>query len=288
MRVSGAQIGAVAGVTALAIVVSVLSAVALQQGRPPTVDGVPSAPPTFEFGAETTSPTRTHTPAASAVSAAEERFLAVQGDRLWRATAGECGGEAPLVELSTDRGETWEDVTPPGAAQVLAVAALSDAAGEIVAAVGENCEADVLRTYTAGIEWSAYPRALSDMTFLSPADHATVVRPGADIGAPCEDPRNIRASRGVVGLVCDEIAYALLDDAWTEIAGEAIALDAVAGTIVLAHASDRCDGVAVARISPTLDDSVACFGTADPSKAAAISMLDGELALWSGQDVWLR
>lgn len=286
MRASGAQIAAVAGVAALAIVVGVLAAVALQQGRPEPVDGTPSAPPTFEFGdAESASPTPTDMPTTSATPAADERFLAVQGDRLWRATAGECGGEAPVVELSTDRGETWEDVTPPGAAQVLAVAALADIAGEVVAAVGDDCEPTVLRTYTSGVEWSTYPQALGDMTFLSPADHITVTRPDDDIAAPCEDARSVRASRGVVGLACGDTAFALLDGSWAELIAGAIAVDAVAGTIVVAHVSDTCDGVAVTQYTRLAGDDIACIDTANPADSTAISRLDGSLALWSGDFV---
>lgn len=287
MRASGAQLVAVSGVAVLAIAVGALSAAALQQGNPAMPDGTARPAPTFDFGTDRASSTPSDSAAESTPPADEERFLAIHGDRLWRATAGSCGGEPPVVELSTDRGASWTDVTPPGAEQVLAVSALADIAGEVVAGTGANCAPAVMRTYTSGLEWATYPRALGDTTYLSPVDGETVVRPGDDVTAPCPNAHGVRASRGEIGVVCDGTAYTLFDGAWTGLLRHPIAIDAVAGRIVVAHGSSRCEGVAVTRFDGVEQDELICFRDADASAPAAISMLDNQLALWSGHSIFL-
>ncbi len=283
MKATGARIAAVAGVVALVVAVAALSIAALQQGRPGTQGNTIRPAPTFDFGDGTTtaSPTPADPPTAPVGAATEERFLAIDGERLWRATAGSCSGAAPVVELSIDGGSTWTDVTPPDAAQVLGAAALPDVAGEIVAATGDDCAPMVLRTYTSGVEWDEYPRALGDTTFRAPSGNMTIVAPGDDLTAPCSDARSVRASRGVVGLVCEGTAFALLDNSWTQLTDHAITLDAVAGTVVVAHSSAACNGIAVTRFTGTVGDEMTCFDDADPSEPAAISSLDGDLVLWS-------
>lgn len=288
MRPTGAQLGAVAGVAALAIVVGALSVTALQQARPSTPQGNAAPAPTFDFSDDgaAPSPTPSDAPEAPSFAADAERFLAVQGDRLWRSTAGTCGGPAPVVELSTDRGQSWTDVTPPDATQIFTTSALGDIAGETVAATDDDCAPTVLRTYTNGLEWSSYPEALGDATFLSPADSTTIVTPGSDPTAPCDDARSVRASRGVVGLICGSTAYALVDGDWIELATKASAVDAVAGTIVVAHHADGCEGVAITRHDGAAVDELACIDDADPADPAAVSLLGDDLALWSGDAVY--
>ncbi|MCT9819025.1 hypothetical protein N3K63_01855 [Microbacterium sp. W1N] len=286
---------AIVAVVALTAVVGVLSALALQSTRGGEVAGETMTPaPTFTFGdRETPSPTPTPTAAASHT---DERFLAVAGDTLWRATAGACGVAAPTVEISTDAGETWRDVTPTavGAAQVLGVATFSEGNGEVLAALGDACEPAALRTYTDGRDWEAYTSVLAEATYLSPADGVTVVRPDADATAPCDAATNVRTSRGVIGLICDGAAMLLpagtagtAASDWIAVAPQgAIALDALGGTLVVAHTDEACaDGVAVTRFTGTTGSLLGCISDVDPAAPAAISMLDDDLVLWSGDSL---
>lgn len=280
----GARIVAVAAVVALTAVVGVLAVLALQSTRAGEAPGETMRPaPTFSFGTDATA-SATPTPSTAALSpAADERFLAINGDTYWRATAGECGGTAPLVEFSTDAGESWTAATPPDARQVLGVAILGEGDGEVIAAVGDACEPALLRTYTGGVEWGSYPDALAAATYVDPADRASIVIAGSATPAPCADPRSVRASRGVVGVVCDGTASVLTAGTWTALAESAAALDAVSGTVVAAHVTDACPGgLAVTQFTGTTGAQLGCISGVDPAEPAALSLLGDDLALWSG------
>ena len=289
--VSGARIIAIVAVVLLAVGVGVLSVWALQRGAgAPGASGASPAPTfTFERGTPTASATPTPTPTTPvAVADASERFLALDGDTLWRATAGACDGEAPVVELSTDGGESWSDATPTGvdAVQVLGVATFGGGDGEVIAAVGSDCEPAALRSYSAGADWDSYADALTAATFLSPSDGTTVVRPDGDVTAPCAAARSVRTSRDAVGLICDGTVFALIDGEWMPVATDAIALDAEAGTLVVAHASANCaEGVAVTRFDGTSGDAMGCISGVDVTAPAAISVLGDDLALWTGDAI---
>jgi hypothetical protein len=285
---------AVAAVAVLAVAAVGLSLLALQRGNSDTVSPTAATPaPAFSFGGRESAapePTPSHTlvPAPIAASPGEERFLAANGDEVWRATAGTCSGASPVVERSADGGETWATLTPPDLTQVLALATFGVAQGEIVGAAGADCTRNVLRTYTAGLAWESYPQALGDATYVDPADRGSIVVADAAVPAPCADARNVRSSRGVVGAICHGTAYALLDGAWSELASEALALDAVSGTIAVAHISDACaGGAAVTRFVGTSPETLGCIGGVDPSAPAALSVLGDETVLWTG-DMLLR
>lgn len=280
--------------------VGALSVLALQSvGRTGTPQTAPPAP-TFTFGdlgSETPSLSLTPSPTTDAQSDAPmERFAAVLSEQVWRGTAGACdaNGDAdgvdssvsPLVQLSTDGGETWIDVTPPGALQVLAVAAFGDGQGEVIAATGADCAPAALRTYTAGRAWESYPNVLAASTYVSPTDRSSVVTAGTPIAAPCSDARSVRSSRGQVGLICNGAAYALINGAWTEVTPSAVTLDAVVGTLVVAHASGVCaGGVTVTRFTGTTPTELGCISDVDAATPAALSVLASDLVFWTGDSI---
>jgi len=285
----GTRAGAIVAVLVLTISVGVLSVLALQHGSSlPEESASPSLPATPGASEPPESlPTSPETPAAPAASA-DERFLALQGDQLWRGIAGVCGGDAPIVELSTDGGESWSDVTPSrlGLGQVLGLAAFGDRDGDIVGAVDADCEPTALRTYTAGVDWEAYENLLGSATYVSPTDGRTVVTPTTRVDAPCARPVSLRTSRGEVGLICEGGAYRLDGDAWTELASGAIAVDAVAGTIVVAHIDDSCTGgVAITQFDSVNGRPLACVESVDPRADAALSVVGDVIALWTGDDL---
>lgn len=293
---AGSRVVAIVATAALAIGVGVLATLALQRGEGSGAGGIASPAPSFTFGdlatgAPTPSATPAPTPEADPPDAADERFIAVDGRQVWRATAGLCAtagveSVAPVVEFSTDGGETWTDVTPPDARQVLNVAVFGEGQGEVIAATGNACEPAALRTYTAGRAWEAYPQVLAASTYVSPADRASVIVAGAATAAPCADARSARTSRASTGIVCAGTAYLLDGGSWTSLVEDALALDAVAGTIVVAHASDECmGGVAITRFTGTNGTDLGCVSNVDATAPAALSVLDPALAFWSGETV---
>jgi hypothetical protein len=281
-------------VAVLAVGALGLSLLALRHGDGDGVSSTAATPaPTFSFGArESAEPEATSSPAPApipiAAPAADERFLAVDGDEVWRATAGACGGAFPIVERSADGGGTWTNVTPPGLTQVMALATFGVEQGEVVAASGVECAPDVLRTYTAGRAWESYPQDLSGAVYVNPTERESITVADAPVPAPCADARSVRSSRGIVGAICDGTAYALIDGAWAELATGALALDAASGTIVVAHISDACAGGAeVTRFTGTASETLGCIADVDPSAPAALSVLGDDTVLWAG-DTLLR
>ncbi len=285
---AGARLGAIAAVVALTLGVGVLAVLALQHGSAlPDESAAPTAPavPTDSESPDASSPPETPTPPMPAAEG--ERFLALQGDQLWRGTAGSCNGAAPVIELSTDGGASWSDVTPAGLElqQLLGLAAFGETDGDLVGAVGDDCEPAALRTYTAGADWEIYDELLGSITYISPSDGRTVVTPSIEIEAPCAQPVSLRTSRGEVGLVCDGVAYHLDGRNWLELISGAVTMDAVGGTIVVAHADDECDGISITEFAAARASSVGCVAGADPNAPAALSVLDGEYVLWTGDDL---
>ncbi|WP_460772505.1 hypothetical protein [Microbacterium sp. GXF7504] len=251
------------GVAVVAVIVVVLVVLALQHARGDgTTAASPRPVPTFTEATPTETPTPTPTPTQQPIAApgAGERFLAVGDGAMWRATAGQCGGPAPVIERSTDDGATWEDVTPTyrGIAQVLSLDPLAGDQAEMIARMGPACEVQALRTFTYGRFWEPYPDVLAASTYIDPANTGSVIRPDGAIEAPCTAAWGLRSQAGVVGLICDGTAYRLLDDdTW-----EALAPDAVA----VAIADDKVVPVTAAQAT---------------APAAAWPVADG-LLVWSG------
>ncbi len=281
---------AVVAVGVLAIGVGVLSVLALQSTASSESPESAGPAPTFDFGDRaTTSPSASATPSPTSTSTTStpERFLAVDGSDLWRATSGACGGAAPEVEYSTDGGESWAEVTPAAAVQVMSLATFGEGQAEAVAATDAACTPAALRTYTAGRAWESYPQMLAGATFVSPTDRSTVVVAGAAMTAPCADARSARTSRTATGIVCDGTAFLWADGEWMSLAAGAVALDAVAGTIVVAHVSDACrSGVTVTQFTGTSGDELGCVSDVDAASPAAISVLGDDLVFWSGDNVF--
>ena len=169
----------------LAAIVAVLAFAAYERARPAAPTGTMAPAPTFDLGVQT--PTPTPTPTGDEVPPDRRRLLSIGSAQWWRATAGACGGAAPLIERSSDGGATWTDVTPNylGVAQVQTLDAFSSADAEVVAAT-VGCNAQALRTYTRGEFWESYPDVLAASRFVDPKDAASVRLPGGPVPAPCE------------------------------------------------------------------------------------------------------
>lgn len=287
-----ARVAAVLGVVLLGTGVAVLAGLALEHGATnpdasasPTV-AVTAPPPTR--GTVTPSPTPSPTPTeATPAPAADERFLAVRNEVMWRGVAGACGGTGPVVERSTDGGATWASALPPQLAggRLLALASYGLPDADIVGAAAD-CVAVGLRTYSAGTAWEVSDEALRLAAFASPTDPQTIVTPGGQVAAPCPTPVGIRTSRDAVGLICDGVAYRLGDGSWTPLVEGALAMDAESGTLVVAHTDQACPGGAtVTRYVADAGTSLGCIAGVDAAARAALSVVGGTVVLWTGDAV---
>lgn len=290
------------GVVLLAIAAVALSLLALQRVGAEPVDRQPAPVPTFTQPDETPAPV-TPTPTSSATSGTDaaawapedERFLMVGSGALWRGTAGRCGSVAPTLERSIDDGETWTDITPTykGIGQLLALTPFAGDQAEIVALMGDDCEVQALRTFTYGQFWDAYDDALAAAWYVDPSQPGIIIGAGEQIAAPCAEVRELRTAGDVRVVRCEAGAFVLSADGegWTPVDADGVAtVSATRDSVMLGHAANDCDGLAVAIVRNTEPASVArraCVTTTRATDPAAIAARGRETLVWSG-DGWLR
>lgn len=259
-------------VVALTVAVGGLVALALQrgQGAPPqrVAEPLPTLSPSPSPSAETTP--------AIAPPVAAERFVAVGDGVIWRATAGECGGTAPVIERSADDGDTWEDVTPTyrGIAQVRDLLPFADTQATVIADVGDDCETQALRTFTDGTFWSPYDDLLAEATYLT---GSTVVIDGVALDAPCARPWGLRAAADTVAFICDGTAYETTEGRTTRLGDGVTALDLSDGSLVAATVTPDCDGLQL-----TADGEPLACVDADAAAPSALALTDDAIWLWNG------
>ncbi|MGP6170802.1 hypothetical protein ACTU6V_06290 [Microbacterium sp. A204] len=269
-----------------------LTALAFAHVRSAPEDGIVAPIPTLTQPSDQTAspsptPAETTTPA---YDRSQERFLAAASDIIWRGVAGQCGSVEPLLERSSDGGVTWTDVTPRylGIGQLITLLPFADGQAEIVAAMGDNCDVQALRTFTQGQFWESYPEVLAASQYVDPADPASIVRPTGVMAAPCADARSLRNAGAVLALVCEDVAYVLGEDAeWVALAATAATALAVDATdVVVAHRSDGCTGVALTRYTdanPQAAQDAGCF--ADAAAPLALAASTAGITLWWGENV---
>ncbi|MGW8481864.1 hypothetical protein ACWGJP_01900 [Microbacterium sp. NPDC055903] len=278
-------------VIVLAVVAVVLTALAFLRVGAERGDGDVAPVPTF--GVPEATPSVAATPSASPaapepVDRAQERFIAVGSEAVWRGVAGACGGVAPLLERSTDGGETWTDVTPTylGIGQLLAVTPFSGSEAQIVAAVGDACEVQALRTFTQGEFWESYPEVLTTADYVDLA--GGIVLGGETVASPCSAPLGLHISDASAAVVCDGVAFAWESSAWAPIgaAGAVAAVPADDGYVV-ARKVDACDGILISRSGVATGAAETCAEVVDASASMTIAVDGDEVLIWSG-DEWLR
>jgi hypothetical protein len=285
-REGAAKWVAVAGIAVLVAIVGVLVFAALQHARPEAVSGEAEPVPTFTLGVQTPTPTPTPTQAA-APSLEQTRMLGLGSEVWWRATAGSCAGPTPLIERSYDQGATWTDVTPTyrGLAQVQTLEAFSARDAEIVAAVAD-CEPQALRTYTRGEFWDPYPDVLAASRYVDPSDPGSVNLPSGPVPAPCPAAFGLHAFGDVIALVCDGRAWSWSANEWVPLAPEnALAVTIDGSDVLVAHRSDECTGVAIARVAagaPDVASPVGCAEGADAATPVAIATRGDGVVAWIG------
>ncbi|MCK6068095.1 MULTISPECIES: hypothetical protein [Microbacterium] len=281
----------------VAVAAIVLAVMALQHvaSRPAATD--PEPVPSFTFGSPAT-PEPTATPSATPAPVTgptyprtEERFLSVGSGGMWRGVAGECGVTDPLIERSTDGGQTWSDVTPlyRGIGQLISLDAFAGTEAEAIARMGDECETEALRTFTQGRFWEPYPEVLAASRYLDAADSTVLVTPRGPLESPCADPRSVRTSGGTVALVCDGTAHVLGSDGeWTALPTPDAAAVAIAGdAVIVAARADGCEGLAITRLSGGGFADAAAVGCApgDPAAPVALATSGDATLVWSGDSL---
>jgi hypothetical protein len=284
-------------VAVLAIATIVLVVLALQSVRPSPADVDPSPASSFTFGGASPSASPPASPSASPSSTpvataasfgSAERFFAIGSDGWWRATAGACGEEAPLLEHSTDAGRTWQDVTPNyrGIAQIASLDAFAGSEAEVVAGMGAACEVQALRTFTQGEFWQPYPEVLAAARYPDLAQPASIVLPSGAVQAPCAEPSSFRAVGEIVALVCGGTVSVWGGGDWQALpATDAVALTIDDGTVVTAARAAGCEGVAVSRWSGdgfATSAPLGCAADVDPAAPLAVAATADSALIWAG------
>lgn len=274
-------------VVALTVAVGALVVLALDRGRGAGTETVAKPAPSIGSSPSSTpSPTPTPTPTATAEEPtapdAAERFLAVGAGAMWRATAGQCGDTAPVIERSDDDGGTWSDVTPTyrNIAQLRDLTPFAETEADIVADVGADCETQALRTFTKGRFWSPYDDLLPQSTYL---DGSTVVIDGNRLDAPCERPWGLRTSGETAAFICDGTAYEITGGETTEIGDGVTALDVGDGQIIGALVRSDCDGLQVSSLAPDAAP-LECLDV-DADGPVALAVTADAIRVWAGDDL---
>ncbi|QEW02159.1 hypothetical protein [Microbacterium lushaniae] len=296
VRTSARWLAGVA-VAVAAVAAIVLAVMALQHGtsRPAATD--PDPVPSFTFGPPATpaaTPTPTTPTAPVAVTSyprSDERFLSVGSGGMWRGVAGECGVTAPLIERSTDGGQTWTDVTPlyRGIGQLVSLDAFAGTEAEAIARMGDACETEALRTFTQGRFWEPYPEVLAASRYPDPAAPASLLTPQGPVETPCADPRSARASGATVALVCEGTAFVLGSDGqWAPLpATDAAAVAISADAVLVATREDGCEGLQITRLSGDVFADATSLGCApvDPAAPVALASSGDATLVWSGDSL---
>lgn len=266
-------------VSVLAVAAIALAVLALTPRTPPDPHPLRTITPSV-------APSPSASPSASASTVpgalvaapgADERYLAIGEQAMWRASAGDCGTVAPVLERSADGGRTWSDVTPRylGIGEILHVEAFVGSEARIVARMGSACETQGLRTFTQGRFWEQDAATLAAATYVDPAAPAVIATPSGRVEAPCAAPWGAQGDAAALTVVCDGIAQQWDGATWQRVAAGAVAVIATADGARAARADASCTGLLVGDT---------CLADA-PAGPAALAASADALWLWAGDTV---
>lgn len=279
----------IAIVTVLILAVGGLSWLAITRTQTPPPTESPRVTPTMGVTtpSATPTPTPTPTPTVAAATGAKQRFLATSDGVWWRASAGKCGSIEPLLERSTDTGQTWSDVTPRylGIGQILSLSPYAADQGQMVALMGADCTLQGMRTFTDGQFWEPNGDILASSTYIDPANPAAVVTPAGTLDAPCETPTGVHTGAGTTAVICGSDTSQSTDAAtWSPLGQAGVLALTVSGdgqvTTARADAAS-CTGMLVA------EPGAATCIPGVPTDAPVALTLDGDGVpwIWAGDAV---
>lgn len=285
------------GVVLLSLAVLALVYVALTQNRAPAGAGESQPPTTTESPVERATPTEEVTPEPAAVVAVPARVMAaVDGQRAYRAIAGSCPGDEPIVEVTEDSGSSWSSFpvsVEPAAASVRSILPGDGNFVALVTADSATCAPQFARSYVAGAEWEAADEV--DTTWHLSQDATSVVAPGGNPSNPCAKPVQVATTNDTTAAVlCADAAVVMTADAggsWSApvaIPGAAAIAAGGSGYLVVVSGQNGCAGAQLAQV-PAAADGVsqpgACVASAASAPDNAVAQADDTVWLWSGDTV---
>lgn len=274
--------------------------VALALGRTSPEQGQPAGPiPTYSSAPVPTRSPRTPSPSPSATASADaatsgaggHRLLsAVDGAEAWRASGGKCGGDAPVLEHSTDSGATWKPVRLGSDVRMLMAIRASSSTLSVLAGIGESCDSTVRTSADDAATWeSGAPGAAG-----AGLHDTTVVLSGGTVASPCADPIQAFQGAHTAAVVCeDALVWRSGTDAWVTVPVTGIrslGVDGNAYTVARVGVPD-CDGVAVGTVPATgvttksVVTPVGCWAEATATGPVAINRVGQAVWAWAGGDV---
>ena len=283
----------VAGLVALVVIVAALVVFAVTEvGKVPVTDRTVAPVPSFGSGSQpsvspsagaSASPSGSPAPAASS----EQRLLAISGATWWRATRGECGGTAPTLGRSTDRGASWADVTPSyrNVTEIFALVPFAGDQAEIIATIGTDCTVQGLRTFTDGRFWEPNAQTLASLAYVDRSSAITAA--GDTVAAPCATPLAADAAASALAVLCADGVYARTGASvtFTRLPGAApVALSVSSTGIAIARTTPSCTGVTLERFTFTaLGTPAASICRSDLATPGAIAIADAgdSVGVWT-------
>lgn len=254
---------------------------ASSDAQPAPVSLSPAPSPTTE----TPSPSPDPEPSPTETAAVGTRLLAVGGQGvLWRAELGSCEAGGGLVQVSTDAGATWGDVTPggPAIAAVRTIITGPSAAQASIVYADEACALTAQRTFDGGGGWQENLAALSVASYV--AQDASIVLAGTAAPAPCEDARQVR---GPSAVLCADGLYVGSAAGWSQPVQGVVAIAPYDEQRVVAASLDdaECAGVSVSFVSVS-DGSRSAVACAEVETGGDVAIgVGGTTAwVWSGDE----
>ncbi|WP_123654448.1 hypothetical protein [Curtobacterium sp. ZW137] len=286
-------------VVALVVIDVVLVSLAL--GRTSPEQNGPAGPiPTFTSTPDTTeapSPSASSTSApsasadpASATSSARRLLSAVDGLEAWRASAGTCGVDEPVLEHTVDGGATWVPVDLGADVGSLMAIRASSTGLSVLAGVGDGCTTTVRTSTDHGATWIA---GASGAAGAGIAADGIVLSTGT-VDEPCSDPIDAFQGQRTAVVVCDgQLEWRTGTSAWVDVPVGGVRSLAVDGNdYTLARVrTAQCQGVAIETMSAigvtpsTATTAVGCVDDADSSGPVSIDRAGEDVWLWAGDDV---
>ncbi len=294
---SSQRVLVVVGLVLFLIVDVILVGLALTANRAPTADRTPRPLVTFNTTPEPEpAPDASAEPTGDAAADGKRFITTVDGQTLWRATAGACSSTPAVVERSVDAGETWTPLATSAfdLRQVLALTTGDDGEIEIIGATGEACAVGGFSSSDAGDSWAPDAALPGEISYLTPDDAAIVVS-GQGVGLPCPaiDVMSATTDRTVTACTAVLAEWDPTTGSWgtTPYAGVHALATEGERLMFVARGVPGCNGLGALAINgvPAAFASaplVGCIDGADVSAPAALAISGQGAWLWVGDQLY--
>ena len=292
------RIGKVTGIGVLALIVAVLSWLALTQNRaasPAATKPPASASPQPTAPEATTEPTPETTPtpteAAPPAAVAPTRIVtALTTGTLLRTTIGACEGAAPTPEYSTDGGATWQASALTEASPSAILRLIPGDIGQAIILDGE-CAPSGMWSFSEGVDWAETADFVgSSWRFDATQPDRIFTSAGTESTLPCPALAVSFWDTTAIALCGDATVVTTTDGAasWSAPTPAPGALTVAAspdGFTVLLTGGEDCAGVQVAPLADgALGAGGACLDAQfAPGEVAMSGDGDGAVTVWAGE-----